>query len=91
MNWYTPFVWTQIVDATVRAGKPWRPRDIVTEARKLNPATFATLTEQVVGRWIDKEAKEEGISCWSEKTLKEVAKGNSPGGETTRTGILVRL
>ena len=87
MNWYTLFIWTQIVHAR----KPWRPQDIVQEAKKLNPATFTTLTKQVVSCWINKEAKEEKISCWSEETMKNIAKGNSPGGEATQTGILVCL
>ena len=89
MNWHTPFVWGQVEMAAVQAGKPRRPRDIMREAKKLNPTVFDTLTEQVVGRWIDKEAKQRGVSRWSKEALEQVAKGNSPGGETTRVGILV--
>jgi hypothetical protein len=49
------------------------------------------LTEQVIGRWIDRAAQEEGISKWKDSVLAEVEKGNAPGGQSTRTGILVSL
>ena len=52
---------------------------------------FEKLTEQVVGRWIDPEAKEEGISQWKDSVLANVEHGNAPGGGNTRVGILVRL
>ena len=90
-NWFNPFIWPQVVTATSRAGRPWKPSDIVREARKLNPGVFWKLTSQVVGRWIDKAAKKEGVSKWKDSVLHNVAwaKGNSPGGHSTRTGILV--
>ncbi|KAJ7749535.1 hypothetical protein DFH07DRAFT_746668, partial [Mycena maculata] len=52
--------------------------------------TFYKLTEQVVGGWIDKEAKARGVSKWKDSVLRNVekGKGNAPGGHTTRTGIL---
>ncbi|KAF7341462.1 hypothetical protein MVEN_01883500 [Mycena venus] len=45
---------------------------------------------EVVGRWIDPEAKAGGVSKWKDSILHNVAwaKGNSPGGQSTRTGIL---
>lgn len=90
MNWFTPFLWTQIETATIRAGKPWSPRAIVKEAQKLNMKSFSRLTEQVVGRWIDAEAKACGVSQWKESVLLRIERGNAPGGDTTRAGILVR-
>ena len=90
VNWQSPFLWSQIEDAARRAGQPWSPRTITKEAKKANPKAFATLTEQVVGRWIDPEGKRQGISRWKESVLELVKKGNSPGGDSTRTGILVR-
>jgi hypothetical protein len=90
MNWFTPFVWAQIETAAVKAGKPWKPSAICREAKKLSPATFSGLTEQVVGRWIDSEAKAvHGTSKWSDSTLQRVVAGNAPGGQSTRAGILV--
>ena len=87
---FTPFLWSQIKDAAIRAGKPWSPRAILREAKKINPKNFSWLTEQVVGRWIDPEEKKRGVSCWKESVLNHIKKGNAPGGEATRAGILVR-
>jgi hypothetical protein len=60
------------------------------EAKRINPKTFEGLTEQVVGRWIDRDAyNKRGIWKWKDAVLEEVAHGNAPGGQTTRSGILV--
>jgi len=89
INWKSPFLWSQIEMAATRAGKPWKPHDIMVEAKRLDPVTFLRLTEQVIGRWIDREAQAEGISKWKNSVLADVEKGNAPGGQSTRTGILV--
>jgi hypothetical protein len=91
VNWQSPFLWSQIEDAARRAGRPWSPRTITEQAKKANPKSFKTLTEQVVGWWIDPEGKRLGISRWKESVLEMVKKGNSPGGDSTRTGILVNI
>lgn len=91
VNWFSPFLWSQIEDAAIRAGKPWSPREILKEAQKINPKTFSRLKEQVIGRWIDPEAKKRGVSRWKESVVNHIKKGNAPGGETTRAGILVRI
>ncbi|EKM78198.1 hypothetical protein AGABI1DRAFT_129327 [Agaricus bisporus var. burnettii JB137-S8] len=57
------------------------------EARTLNPAIFNNLREQVIGRWIDKEAQARGESRWLPGILEQV-KRNSPGGTISREGIL---
>jgi hypothetical protein len=88
-NWFSPFLWRQIEIAAKRAGRPWSPSAIAKEARKIDPKVFASLTEQVVGRWIDPIAKAEGTSKWKDSVLTQVAKGNSPRGENTRVGVLV--
>jgi hypothetical protein len=90
-NWFSPFLWSQIETAAEQAGKPWSPREITRRAKLLNKKAFEKLTEQVVGRWIDPEAKEEGISRWKDSVLANVERGNAPGGGNTRVGILVRL
>jgi hypothetical protein len=59
------------------------------EAKRLDHVTFLRLIEQVIGRWIDREAQAEGISKWKDSVLAEVQKGNAPGGQSTRAGILV--
>jgi hypothetical protein len=48
----------------------------------LNMTTFERLTEQVVGQWIDLEAKEEGISKWKDSILANVEPGSAPAGST---------
>lgn len=88
-NWQSPFLWSQIELATKKAGKPWQQARIVKLAKQANPKDFSKLTEQVVGRWMDQEAKKSGISKWKDSVLARVAKGNSPGGQNTRSGILV--
>jgi len=89
-NWFSPFLWSQIETAAQQAGKPWSPREITRRAKLLNKKAFEKLTEQVVGRWIDPEAKKEGISRWKDSVLAHVEHGNAPGGGNTRVGILVR-
>lgn len=90
MNWHSPFLWSQVEIAAIRAGRPWQPRAILRELHKADPVTFKTLTEQLVGRWMDSDAKRRGILRWSQTVLDKVATGNSPGGQSTRAGILVR-
>lgn len=90
-NWQSPFLQSQIEVAAVRAGKPWSPCAITKEAQKLDQVIPAWLAEQVVGRWIDADAKKRGVSKWTKEILDHVAKGNSPHRESMRAGILVSL
>jgi hypothetical protein len=91
VNWQAPTLWSQIEAATRRAPRgrygAWSPRAILNELRKSNPKDFFRLTEQVIGRWIDASTKNK----WTESVLQVVARGsgNSPGGHTTRCGVLV--
>lgn len=91
MNWTQPVLWAQIDAAAKRAGHPWSPKEIVDIAQKMNPQAFKTLTRQVLGRWIDQEAKSRGVFQWKHSVLEEVKHGNAPGGKTTRRGILVSV
>ncbi|EKM82903.1 hypothetical protein AGABI1DRAFT_125369 [Agaricus bisporus var. burnettii JB137-S8] len=81
-NWKSPVLWAQIEEVVARVPKPWSPREITRALRK-SSVLFSTLTEQVVGRWV-----EPGKSRWTEAVLGAVAKGYSPGGQNTRVGIL---
>jgi hypothetical protein len=91
VNWFSPFLWTGIERAAFVAGKPWSPRQIRIEAQRQDPKSYATLTDQVVGRWIDREAEAEGVWKWRDSILRKVEKGNAPGGQSTRAGILVSI
>ena len=42
-------------------------------------------TRQVLARWVDKDK----ASAWKMSIIAQVANGNSPGGKSTRFGILV--
>jgi hypothetical protein len=88
---FSPFLWSQIETAAEQAGKPWSPREITQREKLLNKKAFEKLTEQVVGQWIDPEAKEEGISQWKDSVLANVEHRNAPGGGNTHVGILVHL
>jgi hypothetical protein len=89
MNWSEPLLWDQIENAARKTGRPWSPRLIMKELHRDNYASFQRLTEQVIGRWIDPEAKAHGESKWKDSVLAHVEHGNSPGRKSTQTGILV--
>jgi hypothetical protein len=74
----------------VKARKPWNPCKILKEAHKIDCVVVASLTEQVIGRWIDPKGKHRGLSWWTDVVLEHVRSGNSPDGQITRKGILVR-
>jgi hypothetical protein len=92
-NWFQPFIFGQIEMAAHNAISEgvWSPRLIVQEAKKLNPQLFLKLTEQVVGRWINREARDGGLNKWKDSVLTRVKRGNAPGGENTRFGVLVSI
>jgi hypothetical protein len=90
VNWQTPFLWSQIENAAARAGKPWKPREILREVQKMDPIHFSWLTEQVISRWIDQSAKSQGILRWSDLVMARVKVGNSLHSASTRKGVLVR-
>ncbi|KAJ7848553.1 hypothetical protein B0H13DRAFT_1906651 [Mycena leptocephala] len=77
----------RIVAATRRAGRPWSPRAILQELHKSNPKDFQHLREQTIRTWLTHEG---GTSRWKDMVLKRVeeGKGNTPGGQTTRCGVL---
>lgn len=91
MNWTLPLIWSQIDAAARRAGYPWSPKTIVEITQKSNYPVFATLSCQVLGRWIDQEARSKGVFKWKDSVLKDVVRGNSLGGQTTQRGILVSI
>ncbi|KAJ7704108.1 hypothetical protein B0H17DRAFT_1194016 [Mycena rosella] len=89
-NWSHPLLWSQIETAARISGKPWSQCAIMKALRKANLKTFHRLSEQVIGTWIDPEAKKPGVSKWKNSILKnvELRPGNAPGGQTTQCGAL---
>ncbi|KAF7371817.1 DDE-1 domain-containing protein [Mycena venus] len=88
MNWSNPQIWAQIEAARIKAGYLWRPGEICRQAKLLTPQTFHRLREQVVGTWIDKNARAMGQFRWLDSVLENVATGAALGGQSTRAGIL---
>jgi tRNA uridine 5-carbamoylmethylation protein Kti12 len=89
-NWFHPLLWSQIQAAALRVRKPWKPRAILKELHKANAKDFYKLTEQVIGRWMARDANNKTMSKWKETVLENVAsRGNAPGGQNTRSGVLV--
>ncbi|KAJ7100368.1 hypothetical protein C8R44DRAFT_946758, partial [Mycena epipterygia] len=88
-NWQTPFLWSQIDSAARRSSRPWSPRAILADLQKSNIKDFCGLKEQVLGRWIEGSRKSR-TSRWRDTILRKVeaGKGNAPGGQTTRCGVL---
>lgn len=89
VNWFQPVLFSGIRAAAERAGKPWSPLEIVKQAQSKDSVAYKTLTPQVVGRWFCPEAATRGESEWRESVLLKVQTGNAPGGQSTRSGILV--
>jgi len=44
----------------------------VQHAKPLDPIAFLCLTDQVVGRWIDHDAEDNGRLKWKDSVLKKV-------------------
>ena len=87
VNWTAPFLWERILQAGKRAEPQMCPVDIVKDLNKRrDPIHFRGLTMQNIGRWIDRSGPK---PKWSAAVLKRAARGNCPGGMTTRVGILV--
>ncbi|KAJ6510462.1 hypothetical protein C8R45DRAFT_764627, partial [Mycena sanguinolenta] len=87
-NWKNPLIWRQIDLAANKAGRPWSESEICRQAKILAPDIFANLTSQVVGRWIDKEARNRGVFKWKDAVIASIPTGAAPGGQSTRAGVL---
>ncbi|TDL14854.1 hypothetical protein BD410DRAFT_845670 [Rickenella mellea] len=90
VNWQLPLTWAMILEARVRV-RGWSPREITNQAKRMSPAVFSGLNEQVLGRWIQREPVkgETGpLPRWKKKVLDRAEAGIEPGGQFTRTGVL---
>ncbi|RDB20753.1 hypothetical protein Hypma_012086, partial [Hypsizygus marmoreus] len=86
-NWMSPMVWSMIDRAAQRVGHQMQPTMIVKELKRTDPVLFEALVPQTLGGWINRDGDR---PIWSARTLERVAKGNKPGGITTRVGVLVK-
>jgi hypothetical protein len=89
VNWFSPVLWAQIRDVARRTrsgGITMSQAAIQRELVRRNPVIFARLTQQVLGRWIDRSGETDE---WSAETLEKVACENRQGGVTGRIGVMV--
>lgn len=87
MNYYNPLIWVRIARVGVYCRPQMSPTQIIRELKKLDPVVFAKLVPQTLGAWIDRSGES---PRWSDSTLAQVERGNSPGGLTTRVGVLIK-
>lgn len=81
VNWTNPLIWPHIQIAVRKAGGlVWSPAAICRAAKRSAPEIFDRLTPQIVGTWIDREAKAKGINKWKDSVLERAEKGAAPGG-----------
>jgi hypothetical protein len=88
-NWFDPMIWRHIA-ATVEHRTVWSPQEILDDLRCRDQQLFKTLTRQVIGTWMARDANGKRQNRWSDQTLANIEKNLSrqPGGTVTRCGIL---
>ena len=82
--WQEHNLWSQVLHAVNVVGHPWSPTDILKRLQSTNSTAFASLTTQVIGRWIDRSGPK---PKWTEAVTKRAARGRQ-AGPITRTSIL---
>ena len=87
-NWFSPFLFQQIENARITAGRPnWSTQAIERELKKKDPVTFKTFSRKTIDTWIDRSGNK---PRWSEKTLGRIKKGNDMENlNAGRKGMLV--
>jgi hypothetical protein len=85
-NWMSPLLWAHIERAANRCRPQMSPAKICHELKKIDTVLFKALHPQTLRKWIDTKGE---FPKWSARTMERVAAGYSPGGLTTRVGILV--
>jgi hypothetical protein len=85
-NWQAPLLWGPIQQAVKAVG--WSASAIRDWLKKHNTSHYGHIQANVIRRWITQDAN--GKRGWSENTLARAAQAHTPGGQTTRAGLLVR-
>ncbi|KAF7798423.1 hypothetical protein EIP86_009644 [Pleurotus ostreatoroseus] len=81
--WYAPLIWRQIAAAAAAVG--WSPRAIKNRLQSVNLEDFMGISEQVIGRMIDRKGSE---PKWKDSVLRKVTMAKVPRGNVTRSSIL---
>jgi hypothetical protein len=87
-NWFSPFLWSQIILAGKEAGWQMSASDIRNRLQRKDPVVFAGISRTTINGWIDRSGSR---ARWSDTALNLAEKGNHqrhPNGG--RRGILVR-
>jgi hypothetical protein len=86
-NWFSPFLWNQILAAGKAVGWEMSSSEIRNWLRRKHPETFGSISRTTINEWIDRSGPR---PKWSEKALKMAENGNhqrNPNGG--RRGALV--
>jgi hypothetical protein len=82
VNWFRPTFFLLLTEAATKV--KWEgPSIIVAEARRTSPMLFKTLSPQVIGQHIIKH------KGWNDEAIRKANKCYTPGGHSTRKGVLV--
>ena len=87
-NWFSPFLWNQILLAGKAAGTQMSATAIRDWLRRRDPATFGDISRSTIYDWIDRSGTR---PQWSKEALDMAEKGNHqchPNGG--RRGALIR-
>src|ERR1700720_4711329 len=89
-NWHSPFLWSQIEDATRHpsVGYAMSASKIKQVLAVKNPKLFGHISHNTIDRWIDRSGPR---PKWSDSALCMAENGNQPGGQGGRTGVLVSV
>jgi hypothetical protein len=86
-NWFSPFLWTQILAAGIEVGWEMSASAIRNYLRKKDPTVFANISRTTINEWIDRSGSR---PKWSDKALQLAERGNHQlHPEGGRRGVLV--
>ena len=85
VNWQNPILWPTILRAALSVGHGMSPLEITTQVKHIDPINFASITPQVISRWIDRTGSK---PMWKASTLTRAIRGNLPSNMTTCYNIL---
>ena len=72
-NWFSPFLWMQILAAGIEVGWEMSASAIRNYLRKKDPTVFANISRTTINEWIDRSGPR---PKWSDKALRLAERGN---------------